>query len=292
MPLIHKFKFGERFVGDNFLKFISMGEYNRVYKPKVEIPHTHNYFLLMLFTKGTGKHYVDFKEYPIKKNALYLIAPGQIHHLKRSKGTDGFDVIFEEHFYCSGIARNEVILPPPFFRNSLVSPYIQLDEEQAKFVASIFSRIKNEFENNVAGKWEVIRSLLNVVISRCEILSSRVGVNDSTKYKRAFKLLNEFTVLVEKYFAKEKQISFYADKLSITTNHLIETVREVTGDTPVDMIRSRALLEAKRKLLENKLSVKEVSHLLGYENTSYFSKVFKEDTGFTPAEFRIRALEQ
>lgn len=292
MPLLQQFKFHERFIGDDFVKFISMQAYNKIYKPNVEIPHTHNYYLIMLITKGSGKHFIDFKDYPIHENAIYFLAPGQIHHMHRSPDTDGYDIIFEEHFFCSGVVKNEILLPPPFFRSSLIIPYLKLDDYNNEYILSLFKRVKTEYENKDAAKWEVIRGILNILINRIESISLKHISAEHPKYKQAFKILNEFRYLIEQNFTTEKSISFYADKLHITQNHLSETVRQVSGETPVYSIRHRTMLEARRILIENKLSIKEVSYKLGYENPSYFIKLFKEQTGFTPSEFRVMATAQ
>lgn len=289
MALLHQFKFQERFFGENFIKFISIKEYNRVYRPKVTNPHTHNYYLLMFITKGSGKHFIDFKEYPIHKNAIYFIAPGQVHHMHRSSDTDGFDIIFEEEFFCSGVTKNEIILPPPFFRNGLISPYLNLTDLDSTNMLSLFQRVKTEYTNQDIERWEIIRAILNILINRIEHISSTNKSKVYPKYKQAFKIMNDFRDLVEQSFATEKCVSFYADKLNITKNHLTETIREVSGKTPLDTIRRRTLLEARRILFEDKISIKEVSFRLGYENPSYFIKVFKEETGFTPREFRNMA---
>lgn len=290
MALLKEFKFHERFFGENFIKFISIKDYNTLYQPNVTKPHTHNYYLLMLITEGSGHHFIDFKEYPIHRSALYFMAPGQVHHMHRSNDTDGFDIIFEEEFFCSGVTRDEILLPPPFFRNGLINPYLNLNDTDNQYIFSLFQRIQTEYKNQDILKWEIIRALLHIMINKIEHTSSNDNSKAYPKYKQAFKIMNDFRDLVEQKFAAHKGISFYAEQLNITKNHLTETIREVSGETPLDLIRKRTLLEARRILFEDNISIKEVSFRLGYENSSYFIKLFKEETGFTPAEFRNMAI--
>ena len=49
---------------------------------EINKPHKHDFYLVVLFTEGTGVHEVDFNTYPIKKGALFLIKPGQTHFWK------------------------------------------------------------------------------------------------------------------------------------------------------------------------------------------------------------------
>ena len=58
------------------------------------------------------------------------------------------------------------------------------------------------------------------------------------------------------------------------------------GNTPLQIINERIILEAKRMLRYSSLRVKEVSIDLGFEDPSYFNKFFKKITGITPADFR------
>jgi AraC-like DNA-binding protein len=48
--------------------------------------------------------------------------------------------------------------------------------------------------------------------------------------------------------------------------------------------------EAKNLLTEGELNISEISHLLGFENTTYFSRLFKKEVGTTPNKFKKRFL--
>lgn len=290
MKSLKKFKFSERFADDNFLKVTSISDYTAKYKPDVTIPHTHNYYLLMLITAGTGLHFIDFKEYPIKKNALYLITPGQVHSMLRDEENEGYDIIFEDYFFCIGADSDSTVLEPPFFRNGLTSPFLDLEENDATYIEALMKRMQSEYEGNLPAKWEVLRGLLRILIDKCEKISNRISFKDEAKINRPFSIVHDFRLLVEKYYKENKQVSFYAQKLNISSNHLTETIREITKETPIENIRRRTILEAKRLLLENDESVKEISFQLGYESTSYFIKVFRTETGLTPSEFRSKIL--
>ena len=58
-------------------------------------PHRHNYFELFYFLKGGGCHKIDFIDFPIKAGSLHIVAPGQVHQMKREIDSEGFVVLFE-----------------------------------------------------------------------------------------------------------------------------------------------------------------------------------------------------
>jgi len=61
---------------------------------------------------------------------------------------------------------------------------------------------------------------------------------------------------------------------------------EIYATTPGNWIKEKKLQLAKRLLLNSKKSVDEVSEELGFKNTRYFSRVFKESFRVTPLQFK------
>ncbi len=53
------------------------------------------------------------------------------------------------------------------------------------------------------------------------------------------------------------------------------------------IINDRIILEAKRQLCYTDLNIKEIAFRLGFDDPSYFVKLFKRQTGILPAEFRV-----
>ena len=60
--------------------------------------------------------------------------------------------------------------------------------------------------------------------------------------------------------------------------------------TPITFINSLRCEDAKKFLLQRKSSVHEIAMQCGFENDSYFSKIFREYTGVLPTEYRDRQI--
>jgi len=72
----------------------------------------------------------------------------------------------------------------------------------------------------------------------------------------------------------------------VSPNHLSEVFKEQTGESVVDYI-TRVRIEKSKELLKDiSIKVYEVSDLVGYEDSAYFSKVFKKVVGVSPVEYR------
>lgn len=62
-------------------------------------------------------------------------------------------------------------------------------------------------------------------------------------------------------------------------------VKELTGMTPNDYLRTARLKRAAELLLDDRLNVTEVAYKVGFEDPSYFSKCFKAYFGMAPSGF-------
>lgn len=68
----------------------------------------------------------------------------------------------------------------------------------------------------------------------------------------------------------------------------IRRFREATGLTPLDYVHALRLEEAKQMLEASDLSVEAIANEVGYEDTSFFGRLFRRKVGLTPAQYRLR----
>lgn len=71
----------------------------------------------------------------------------------------------------------------------------------------------------------------------------------------------------------------------VDTKQLYRKIKQLTGKSPVDYIRSIRMKKAAMLLSQKKFSVAEVMYLVGFSNHSYFSKCFQKEFGKTPKQF-------
>ncbi|GAA3650226.1 hybrid sensor histidine kinase/response regulator transcription factor [Flavivirga jejuensis] len=74
-------------------------------------------------------------------------------------------------------------------------------------------------------------------------------------------------------------------ELGIGKSQLYRKINSLTGHNPSYFIRTIRLRYASDLLQQNRHSIKEVTHMSGFNSTAYFSKTFKELFNVTPTEF-------
>ena len=96
----------------------------------------------------------------------------------------------------------------------------------------------------------------------------------------------EFRDLLENNIRINRSPSFYAGRLNITVAYLNEAVNAVLGTSVSRHIQDEIILQAKRQLVYTTDSVKEIAHSLGFNNHSYFTRLFTKVVGISPSLFR------
>ena len=75
-------------------------------------------------------------------------------------------------------------------------------------------------------------------------------------------------------------------QLAMSDTQLYRKLKAITGKTPSQFIRSVRLQKAMALLKSSGLNVSEIAYEVGFTGPQYFSKMFKEEFGFPPSEFR------
>lgn len=248
----------------------------------IENSHSHNFYLLVLFTKGSGFHTVDFNTYAIQPNSLFVLKPGQVHSWQLSENIDGFIAFYSQEVYNVYFG-NKKIDDYSFYRELKNSPEMILNESQTQEISNYFILLLEENKKNEFKKLDKLLNLLDSI--HIELARIYESLQEHNLHPNNLKI-KELEQLVYQYFKTEKLPSFYADKMNISLKHLNRICKNVLDITLTEFIYSKIILESKRLLSTNVMTVSEVANELGFENYSYFTKVFKKYTNLTPQGFK------
>ena len=183
------------------------------------VPHKHDFYLTVLFTKGKGTHEVDFINYDIKPGSVFFLSPGQVHNWNLSEGTDGFIFFHSKEFYDL-FFNSRTIIDLPFFNSIYNSPVLYLNLNILGKVTSLFNEVLKEYRS---GQKYYKKERLCSLIDLLYIELARVYVPEKKRnimnfgYREKLKKLEN---LVDTNFRVLKSSSEYAYKLNMTGKHL------------------------------------------------------------------------
>lgn len=265
------------------------GEHLRKHHSDINHPHKHNFYLCVLFTKGRGKHLIDFQSYSIEPGSVFFLQPEQVHDWSFEEEPEGWIFFHSENFYklYSG---DFDLRQWPFFQTKNANPKLNLFLKNQEKISFFLQEMYEEYQANTRFSFIKIASLSQLIyadLSRVYLQEDAYILPYSNRYAKHHGI---FIKLLEDHFLSEKNARFYAYKMGISVKHLHRICVAETGKNTSQLIADRIILEAKRKLVAEQKSVQEIGYELGFESVSYFQLFFKKNAGETPNHFRLRNL--
>lgn len=242
--------------------------------------HRDDHYIFFLMEKGTCNMMVDFTEVVIDTNSLYYILPGQVHHSIGNNNPEGWFIAADTSLILQEfrlVFENQLLLQQPY----------QLNTEQLAHCCSLVKLLHHHFVNNTDSAFyiDILRSLLNSFIAT--VACGYVSMDkQGQKHTRPVQIAHSFKQLLSNHYKTEKQPAAYAAMLNISASYLNEALKKVTGFSVSYWITHEVMLEARRLLYYSELNAKQIAHELGYDDHTYFSRLFKSNIGNTPLGFR------
>ncbi|MBL4669694.1 MAG: helix-turn-helix transcriptional regulator [Flavobacteriales bacterium] len=261
-----------------------LSEHLVVHDATINKPHKHDFYLIVLFTKGVGVHEIDFKTHPVKEGALFLIKPGQTHYWKFSEKAEGYIFFHSKSFYDFHFP-NKGIDNYPFFYSWFNASALYLNKSDAVNFIDLFKKIIEENTAKELFGVQKISLLIDSLYIDTTRLFMRLADFKIDANKKRISHFNELERLIESNYLAEKRPKFYAEKLNVSIKHLNKIVNTTVGKSTSELVQERIVLEAKRLLVHGNYTSQEIAFTLGFDDPSYFSRIFKKKCGFSPTEF-------
>ncbi|MGV3630017.1 MAG: helix-turn-helix domain-containing protein [Bacteroidota bacterium] len=243
-------------------------------------PHRHGYFEFFVFLKGGGTHIIDFIEFPIHSHAIHIVAPGQVHQVRRELDSQGFVFLFEQNRFGSFQKTEHFLADHNFFDVSECPPAYHLANESEE-LEYLVKQCWKEYCSEDVFRGEFVFNKLSQLLLLC--MRNRFPAGESAL--KGDGTYAAFRRLLSQEFRTMKKVKDYALALSLTEKQLNEITRQRSGETAASLIYKQVILEAKR-LLNTGISAKQAAYELNFIDPAHFSKFFKAQTGLSPSDFK------
>lgn len=250
--------------------------------------HWHDEMELIYIKKGIGRITVDFREYKVTGPSLVLILPGQLHSIDpfNEEAMEYENIIFSPNMLVSrqnDVTATDFLLPlitgkitvPTVF--TPVYPYYEDIIAPIDACDEICKTKPQGYELYVKSQ---LFQFFFILDNRCRNLTT-TGKNKKTLDK--MKIVLKY---IENNYMQKITIGDIAAAVGFSESHFMRYFKETMGTSFVEYLRDYRLTIASRLLTSSDSSILNIAAETGFENLSYFNRIFKEKYKMTPRQFR------
>lgn len=260
------------------------GNIKHLFKTPSKVP---GYMFLLCF-QGTCSITVHLTQYTMKKGTLLILLPDLYFQiLEQSNDCKFIFAGFATELVRSSSLFSKSIEYTPFI---FEKPVLQLDKKAFDLMYSylrIIIKAKNT-SNNIVTQEQAALTFTQLILGLGNLIKNGKSVNQ--QYNRNQEIVKELVRTVVMNYHTERNVSFYADKMHLSPQHLSTTIKKITGKTLTDIISSFIINDAKAKLKSTEMTIQEIAYSLNFPDISFFGKYFKRYTGMSPKQYRNTEL--
>lgn len=237
--------------------------------------------------QGWAQVTINLKEYEVVENTQVIIMPGSIVRI------NGCSADFRSNYFGFPMDMFHEVshhLEPTFFGFIRENPCYTLPVENTHAIkglmnatAAIYADRDNRFRRQIAKNH--LQCFLWEIYDKCHRYFSRQEIEGRSRQDELFK---RFVELVHEYCVSEREVTFYADKLCISTKYLTGICRSVTEKSAKQIIDEFSILEIKVLLQSSGATIQEIADRLNFPDQSYLGRFFKRHEGISPREYQSK----
>jgi len=255
---------------------------------------TSDFYMIGLKKLKSGVIKYGRTKYDHENGSMMFVKPRQVVELRDLHfEEDGF-IIFMHEDFLNGNPLHSEIKNYGYFEYE-INEALHLSPKEENTMWNFYRNLEGEYNNNLD---EFTRELMLTIISSMLKYAQRF-------YKRQFinradfsgNTISKFNGFLEKYVENGKYnagglptVNHLAEEMNISPRYLSDLLKQETGKTAMELIHIFLISEAKNLLVGSKHNIAEVAYQLGFENISYFSRLFKQEVGVSPMGYKKQAM--
>lgn len=256
--------------------------------------HWHSELEFIYLSRGEAIFTIDEKEVLVKAGEGIFINAGQIHSgVSITDTCDYFSVVFNTNYLS-----NSFDVCNKFFEGITTNKYnliqhFTMDNSQESDVILELEVIIEELQNKSIGYELSVKSKLLYIFSLIfrhslytTTLSTKIRLFEVKKYNKLKQILKYIYLNYNKKFL----LPDISTAVNLTPQYLCKFFKEMTDMNIVDYTNHYRIETASYLLKVSDQSITDIAIECGFDNISYFNRVFKKHIGCTPTEYRLKSL--
>lgn len=256
--------------------------------------HKHNYIEFNYVYKGKLTEVIHNKAIELKEGEIIFLNKDITHSIEKSSEEDiiiNFIIRPEFFDFILNLSENDNIifsflLKSLYLNKNNKGEYLYFKVSDEKYIQEILEKIIIEIYEPSLMSSTTIKLLVGLLIVELLKEPNNIEVYSEDNYDNL--MIIEVLKYIDENYATSTLFEI-SDKLKQPHYKISKLVKKQTNMTFKELLQEKRLDKAKKLLNETDFSVVEIISLVGYENLTYFYKIFKEKYGYTPKNYKEMA---
>jgi len=232
--------------------------------------HYHDGFEIYYLIKGEVRYFLDNKIFNLSAGDIILIPPNTLHKTNIISDIPAERLLID--FTSQFFKKND--------NDPLFSGFNSFLVENPQQYTKILTCIEDEFLSQNPQYEDMIRSLLSIfLISQSRSATTHNNDRHSPFIERIINYINE-------NYSENISLDSLSDKFSISKNYLSKLFKSKTGFGINEYLNIIRIKNARHLIISTNFSMSKISTLCGFNDSNYFSTVFKKNHGMSPIKYR------
>lgn len=259
--------------------------------------HTHDYIQIWYVMGGCCRHWVNNRSYTLTRGNMFVLPPFVNHNIQVVTKEDvsiigcEFTASFiNENISCHGDSNSLfdfTYLEPFLVSSELVRPRLHISGATQEKVEKLLLDMLKEYQNKekyyqIHIKADVLK-LLAIVAREYETQGNAENHELFEKFRDA---INSSVNYINENYTNRIYIEDVCKIAMMSQTYFSHLFKQITGKTFIEYINNLRVRKAVEMLINNNNSISDICFAVGFNDTTYFNKVFKKETGLTPGQYR------
>ena len=244
--------------------------------------------LVLHVLKGTARLRCNFEMIEEQADSVVLFNPGDTIKVERRSQDFEVEILaFSSFIQLAALNQLENVSVNALKKNMILDT-----PETASAATGIVRVLKPAIDTcSVRELYFISVMQLRAFYMLYQVMLRRNQIEVDSFKSRGDELFFRFRQLLAEHYRESRSVTFYADKLCITTRYLTDIVQQHYGRSPKDAIDIYTVMQIRLDLLQSDVTLSELANKYHFSSPSFFSDYFRRNAGCSPQDYRQKNKE-
>jgi len=246
---------------------------SRTTKKYLRTEHVHNYYELHYLTKGTAEYALDGEIFHLQSGDYIFVQKELVHKTVCSTGSERLIICFADTFLDRRYS--------DIYKEFGAFKFLPLPLSVKIEAQELLKKLEQEYTQKAPYYLEMCSSLLQQLLL---LFHRHICVSAKESHNKT--IVQDAISYIEENYSTNLPLSLMAKRYAISPEHFSRTFKAVTGLGMKQYINHVRMNRAEELLETGTYSIMEIATLCGFNDSNYFSTIFKKVKGVSPCKYK------